>query len=176
MKRVHTAAALRRHGGRLRLLVALAMAFGLLAAGLAQTGAQTASRGTLHFWAVTGSVDDVRMYERIAADFERREHIHVEITPLAWGNFETKYFAAMAAGMPPDAGGTNLGGPFNYGSVGGLVDLRKLQAETGEPLESLYPEKMLGMFKVGKQLFAVPATGRTSSPSSGSACRKPGPT
>lgn len=134
----------------LRFCLVLLAATLLACAGTAQTK-------TLRFWAVTGSVDDVRMYERLAQNFERQEHVHVEITPLAWGNFETKYFAAMAAGMPPDAGGTNLGGPFNYGSVGGLVDFRKLEKQTGEPLESLYDEKMLGMFEVGKQLFAVPA-------------------
>jgi ABC-type sugar transport system permease subunit/ABC-type glycerol-3-phosphate transport system substrate-binding protein len=142
----------------LRLFLAAALVFSLIQASMGQPGGEP--RGgprVLKFWAVTGSVDDVTMFNRLAQEFERREGIHVEVTPLAWGNFETKYFAAMAAGMPPDAGATNLGGPFNYGSVGGLVDLRKLQRETGRPLESLYPERILGMFEVGKQLFGVPA-------------------
>ena len=68
---------------------------------------------SINFWAVTGSVLDVQMYRRLAEDFERRTGIHVNVTPLAWGSFETKYFAAMAAGLPPDIGVTNLGGPFN---------------------------------------------------------------
>jgi multiple sugar transport system permease protein len=124
-----------------------------------QTGRTAPESGgrTLKFWAVTGSVDDVTMYERIAAEFQQKTGVHVEVTPLAWGNFETKYFTAMAAGMPPDVGATNLGGPFNYGSVGGLVDFRRLAQETGEPLESLYPSKILGQFEVGKQLVGVPA-------------------
>src|ERR1700693_5035267 len=73
-----------------------------------------ASAAPLRFWAVTGSVRDVAMYRKLAAGFERRTGIKVDVTPLAWGNFATKYFAAMAAGLPPDIGVTNLGGPFDY--------------------------------------------------------------
>jgi ABC-type sugar transport system permease subunit/ABC-type glycerol-3-phosphate transport system substrate-binding protein len=141
-------------GRRLSLFLLIWTLFGLGRFGFAEPGSHARN---LKFWAVTGSVDDVKMYNRIAADFERQEGIHVDVTPLAWGNFETKYFAAMAAGMPPDAGATNLGGPFNYGSVGGLVDYRKLERETGKPLESLYPRQILGQFEVGSQLVGIPA-------------------
>ncbi|HLO98970.1 MAG TPA: extracellular solute-binding protein, partial [Fimbriimonas sp.] len=77
------------------------------------------------FWAVTGSVKDVAMYNKLARDFEQSSGIKVKVTPLAWGSFETKFYASMAAGIPPDIGMTNLGGPFNYGSVGGLVNFDK---------------------------------------------------
>src|SRR5207302_1379811 len=83
-----------------------------------------ATSATVRFWAVTGSIRDVAMYRQLAEDFERKTDIKVEVTPLAWGSFATKYFAAMAAGLPPDIGVTNLTGPFDYGSVGELVDLR----------------------------------------------------
>src|SRR5260221_8856285 len=75
-------------------------------------------RAPLRFWAVTGSARDAAMFHKLADDFEVRTGIKVNVTPLAWGNFKTKYFAAMAAGLPPDIGITNLGGPFDYGSVG----------------------------------------------------------
>jgi ABC-type glycerol-3-phosphate transport system substrate-binding protein len=94
-----------------------------------------ASAITLRFWAVGSSVQDVAMYRDLAADFARRTGIRVEVTPLAWGNFATKYFTAMAGGLPPDIGVTNLGGPFDYGSVGGVVDLRTEFKGDIEPLE-----------------------------------------
>jgi ABC-type sugar transport system permease subunit/ABC-type glycerol-3-phosphate transport system substrate-binding protein len=97
------------------------------------------------------------MFRKLADDFERKQGIKVEVTPLAWGNFATKYFAAMAAGLPPDIGVTNLGGPFDYGSVGGLVDLREdFKSEIGL-LESNYPQNILGMFTSGQKLFGVPS-------------------
>ncbi|HLK55600.1 MAG TPA: extracellular solute-binding protein [Chthonomonadaceae bacterium] len=112
---------------------------------------------TLHFWAVTGSVKDVQMYRTLADNFERRTGIKVEITPLAWGNFATKYFTAMAAGLPPDIGVTNLGGPFDYGSVGGLVDLRAEFKEGMPELEREFSPEVLRMFTLGDKLFGVPA-------------------
>lgn len=115
------------------------------------------AHGQVRFWAVTGTVKDVDMYRRIAADFSRDTGIRVEVTPLAWGNFETKYFAAMAAGLPPDVGITNLGGPFNYGSVGGIVDLRaEFPVETKE-LEKRFNPQLLGIFTAGNKLFGIPA-------------------
>lgn len=110
----------------------------------------------LRFWAVTGSVKDVDMYRRLAADFERETGTKVEVTPLAWGNFQTKYFAAMAAGLPPDIGVTNLGGPFDYGSVGGLLDLRKEFPEETKRLEGQFNPGMLEMHTVGDKLFGIP--------------------
>lgn len=120
-------------------------------------GAGPLSAAPLRFWAVTGSVKDVAMYRGLAADFRHKTGIEVEITPLAWGNFATKYFAAMAAGLPPDIGVTNLGGPFDYGSVGGLVDLRSDFKGEIEPLEAQFSPQLLGMFTDGKKLYGLPA-------------------
>lgn len=111
----------------------------------------------LQFWAVTGSLKDVDMYKRIAADFTRKTGIGVDVTSLAWGNFQTKYFAAMAAGLPPDVGLTNLGGPFDYGSVGGLVDLRAAFPKETKELESHFNQPMLGICTVNGKLMGVPA-------------------
>jgi ABC-type sugar transport system permease subunit/ABC-type glycerol-3-phosphate transport system substrate-binding protein len=110
----------------------------------------------LRFWAVTSSVQDVTMYRQLAADFTRRTGIAVEVTPLAWGNFATKYFAAMAAGLPPDIGVTNLGGPFDYGSVGGLVDLRAEFPNEIAAVESQYPPQLLGQYTLGTKLYGLP--------------------
>lgn len=111
----------------------------------------------LRFWAVTGSVKDVEMFRRLADDFHKKSGITVEVTPLAWGNFATKYFAAMAAGLPPDIGVTNLGGPFDYGGVGGLVDLRSEFKGEIEALESGYYPNVLPMFTSGEKLYGVPS-------------------
>lgn len=116
-----------------------------------------APKKTLHFWAVTGSILDVQMFDKLAKGFEQKTGVHVEVTPLAWGNFLTKYFAAMAAGLPPDIGITNLGGPFDYGSVGGLVDLRKEFPGEIDQLESEFNPKILNMFKIGKALYGIPS-------------------
>lgn len=124
----------------------------LLAALAAQATAQT----TLRFWAVTGSVLDVGMYRELAKRHEARTGVRVEVTPLAWGNFASKYFTAMAAGLPPDAGATNLGGPYDYGSVGGLVDLRAEFPEETKELESRFNPRLLPMFTVGESLYGVP--------------------
>lgn len=138
--------------------LALACAF-VLALGLTIEAAPVpASAATsLRFWAVTSSVRDVAMYRRLAADFTRRTGIAVEVTPLAWGSFATKYFAAMAAGIPPDIGVTNLGGPFDYGSVGGLVDLRAEFPEEIASVEGQYPPQMLGQYTIGRKLYGLPS-------------------
>lgn len=110
----------------------------------------------IRFWAVTGSVDDAAMYRELAKRFQAKTGIRVQVTPLNWGNFATKYFTAMAAGLPPDIGQTNLGGPYDYGAVGGLVDLRKeFPAETAQ-LESGYYPGLLRMFEVEGALYGVP--------------------
>lgn len=111
---------------------------------------------TINFWAVTGSVLDVQMYRRLADDFEKRSGIRVEVTPLAWGSFATKYFASMAAGLPPDIGVTNLGGPFDYGTVGGVVDLRKEFPEETRELEAKFPPGLLRLFTAGDRLYGIP--------------------
>jgi ABC-type sugar transport system permease subunit/ABC-type glycerol-3-phosphate transport system substrate-binding protein len=111
----------------------------------------------LKFWAVTGSVEDVSMYRSLAGSFQNKTGIQVEVTPLAWGNFATKYFTAMAAGLPPDVGVTNLGGPFDYGSVGGLVDIRSEFPSESREIERHFDPKILGMFTLGKHLYGVPS-------------------
>lgn len=117
----------------------------------------SAAPATLKFWAVTGSVKDVAMYKLLAEDFRRQSGIEVEVTPLAWGNFQTKYFAAMAANLPPDIGVTNLGGPFDYGAVGGLVDLRAEFPDEIAELEARFDPKVLPMFTLGDRLFGLPS-------------------
>ncbi len=128
----------------------------LLACALSAALVGAAPKETIRFWAVTGSVLDVQMYRRLSQDFERRSGIHVDVTPLAWGSFATKYFASMAAGLPPDIGVTNLGGPFDYGSVGGVVDLRaEFPAETAE-LEKKFPPGLLTFCLSGNRLYGLP--------------------
>ncbi|MBS1706902.1 MAG: extracellular solute-binding protein [Armatimonadetes bacterium] len=112
---------------------------------------------SIRFWAVTGSSDDIDLYRKLAVNFEKQSGIRVEVTPLAWGNFESKYFTAMAAGEPPDAGATNLGGPFNYGTVGGLVDLKNDYPDLWKQVEPLYSPKLFPMFSVGDKVYGVPS-------------------
>ncbi len=116
-----------------------------------------AAAAPLRFWAVTGSVKDADLYKRLARSFEAETGTKVEVTPLAWGNFATKYFASMAAGLPPDIGVTNLGGPFDYGSVGGLVDLRADFPAEAKELEAKFNPGLLDMFTVGDKLFGIPS-------------------
>ena len=112
---------------------------------------------SIDFWAVTGSDDDVLMFKRIAANFKKKSGIDVHITPLSWGNFATKYFTSMAAGIPPDIGATNLGGPMDYGSVGGLVDLNKEFPKEIDELKSHIFPNLLPICTWRGQLFGVPA-------------------
>lgn len=118
--------------------------------------AQAQKPRSINFWAVTGSVLDVRMYRSLAEKFEAQTGIHVNVTPLAWGSFATKYFAAMAAGLPPDIGVTNLGGPFDYGAVGGVVDLRTEFPEEAKRLEAKFPLGLLKIFTSGERLYGIP--------------------
>lgn len=114
------------------------------------------AKPTLRFWAVTGSILDVQMYRDLAKDFEKEYSVHVEVTPLGWGNFNTKYFASLAAGIPPDVGVTNLGGPFDYASVGGLVDYETEFGEEGKKLIAEFDPKMLEIFRLNRKTYAVP--------------------
>jgi multiple sugar transport system permease protein len=129
----------------------------LMLACLSLAPRQARAADTLRFWVVTGGVQDVDMFRKLADNFEKRTGVHVDVTPLAWGNFETKYFAAMAAGLPPDIGVTNLGGPFDYGSVGGLVDLRSTFPSEIGPLESSFYRDTLPIFTSGDKLYALPS-------------------
>jgi ABC-type sugar transport system permease subunit/ABC-type glycerol-3-phosphate transport system substrate-binding protein len=131
--------------------------FRALALALFLWGCSPVQAAPLRFWAVTGSVKDVAMYRRLAADFGRQTGIEVEVTPLAWGNFATKYFAAMAAGLPPDIGVTNLGGPYDYGSVGGLADLRAEFKDEIAPLEAQFNPHVLPQYTQDGKLYGLPA-------------------
>ncbi|MBI5706201.1 MAG: extracellular solute-binding protein [Armatimonadetes bacterium] len=124
--------------------------------GLSALGLAGPAKESINFWAVTGSVLDVRMYRGLADRFEAKTGIHVNVTPLAWGSFATKYFAAMAAGLPPDIGVTNLGGPFDYGAVGGVVDLRTEFPEETKRLEAKFPPGLLTIFAAGERLYGIP--------------------
>lgn len=112
---------------------------------------------TIRFWAVTGAIDDAAMFRNLAAEFEKESGVRVEVTPLSWGSFETNYFTAMAAGEPPDIGISNLAAPFDYGSVGGLVDLRAAFPDEVKHLESLFYPGLLHCGRVGEKLYGLPA-------------------
>lgn len=110
----------------------------------------------IDFWAVGANTDDVFMYRRVLEAFKKETGIGVRITPLGWGDFDTKYFAAMAAQLPPDVGITNLGGPMHYGSVGGLVDLlEEFPSEIQELKDRFYPA-ILPQFYFRGKLFGLP--------------------
>lgn len=113
---------------------------------------------TLRFWAVTGVYQELEMYKLLAADFEKQTGIRVRVTPLGWGNFATKYLTAMAAGVPPDVGVTNLGGPVEYGRVGGVLDLRESFPEEIEEFEAEFFPKLLPGFTFRGKLFGLPAS------------------
>ncbi|NUN98875.1 MAG: extracellular solute-binding protein, partial [Candidatus Omnitrophica bacterium] len=113
---------------------------------------------TLRFWAVTGVYQELEMYKLLAADFEKQTGIRVRVTPLGWGNFATKYLTAMAAGVPPDVGVTNLGGPVEYGRVGGVLDLRESFPEEIAEFEAEFFPKLLPGFTFRGKLFGLPAS------------------
>lgn len=112
---------------------------------------------TIRFWAVTGAIEDAAMFRELAARFEQETGVRVEVTPLSWGSFETNYFTAMAAGEPPDIGISNLAAPFDYGSVGGLVDLRAAFPDEIGELESMFYPGLLHCGRVGDKLYGLPA-------------------
>ncbi len=144
----------------LRLLIRLRCAFALLATALVSWA--FAAKTTISYWTVAGSIDDVKLFNALARDFEKETGIGVKITPLTWGNFLTKYFTAMAAGLPPDIGVTNLGGPTDYGVVGGLVDLREEFPEEIRELESQFYPGLLPQFSFNGKLFGLPTDLTTS--------------
>jgi multiple sugar transport system permease protein len=136
----------------LRAWLTVAALFGAFAT----AGPAVAKGPEISFWAVMGSVKDRDMYKALADRFQRETGISVKITDLSWGNFLTKYFTAMAAGLPPDIGVTNLGGPMDYGSVGGLVDLEaEFPKEIAELKNRFYP-KLLPMFTFKGRLYGLP--------------------
>lgn len=84
----------------------------------------SADNPTVTYWHV-GTYDEVVMLQQLADQFYEQTGIQVQIQPIPWGNFQTKYLTAMASGEPPDAGSTNLSGPIDYGKVGGVIDLEE---------------------------------------------------
>jgi len=64
---------------------------------------------TLHFWMVGAGLEDQELYTRLGNEFEKTEHVKVSFLPLPWGSFKFKYLTAMAAGLPPDVGITDVG-------------------------------------------------------------------
>ncbi len=110
---------------------------------------------TLRFWNV-GDAYDGRMYRVIAGNFERETGIHVIVQPISWGQFYTKYLTAMAAGDPPDLATTNLGGPGDYGSIGGLVDLQAMFPKEIEDLKQKSFEGPWRIFYFQNHLYGIP--------------------
>lgn len=140
-----------RSCARLRFVATLVT----LLVALGSPRAASAREGAIRFWAMGASPDDARMFARLGETFRQRTGVAVDVTPLGWGD-ETKYLAAMAAELPPDIGITNLGGPMNYGSVGGLVDLqREFPAET-EALKARFYPSILPAFSFRGHLYGVP--------------------
>lgn len=114
-----------------------------------------AQQTTIQFWNV-GRSDDAIMYRRLAQRFEQQTGIRVVVTPLGWGNFQQKYMTAMAARMPPDIGATNLGGPYEYGRVGGVIDLAAEFPDDFKVLrEQLFDNLWPAMIHEGR-VFGVP--------------------
>lgn len=110
----------------------------------------------VQFWAVGNGVEDSLMYRELAARFKKESGIDVAVTPLSWGNFGQKYMTSMAAGMPPDAGIANLGSPMEWGSVGGVVDLRKTFGPAFQGLEQQFFPGTLPQFEFRGHLYGMP--------------------
>ena len=117
--------------------------------------AHAAQDDVVNFWHV-GNYDDVVVMRELAAIFEKQTGIRVHIQPVPWGDFNTKYLTAMAAGTPPDAGSTNLSGAMEYGKVGGLVDLGQRFPDAVERLKGLIFPKMWPICYFRGRLLGVP--------------------
>lgn len=119
-------------------------------------GATAAAERPLEFWYV-GEDMDARLYRRQAKVFAERTGIAVRVQPVSWGNFQTKYMTAMASGNPPDVGITNLGGPTDYGRMGGVLPLDKVFPDDIAALRrELFPN-IWGNLRFGDRLYGVPA-------------------
>ncbi|MCK5739764.1 extracellular solute-binding protein [bacterium] len=111
---------------------------------------------TLKFWEV-GSVEDANDTRVLAAEFYAQTGIRVEIQIQPWGNFQTKYMTALAAGLPPDIGVTNSSGPGIYGSVGGVIDL---QAHFPEAVARIKDKYYIGPWTIANfrgHQYGIPA-------------------
>jgi len=110
---------------------------------------------TIRFWYV-GEDLEARMYRRMAEDFKQSTGIQVIVQPVGWGNFQTKYLTAMAAGIPPDAGITSLSGPAEYGRVASVIDLaEQFPEEIAQLQQTLFPNLWEG-FYFQDRLFGIP--------------------
>ncbi len=69
----------------------------------------------------------------------------------------------MAAGVPPDVGVTNLGGPVDYGRVGGVVDLTAAFPEEMAQFKEEFFPNLLDGFTFKGHLFGLPASVTTLS-------------
>ncbi len=107
------------------------------------------------YWHV-GSADEVRFLEEQALIFREKSGIDVHIQPVPWGNFQTKYLTAMASGTPPDAASTSLGGPVEYGKVGGVIDLEQRYPDIVSRIKSrIFPKMWAGCY-FRDHLFGIP--------------------
>lgn len=117
------------------LMLATLFCFAPAASGFAQ-------QATIHFWNV-GTNDDALMYRRLAKEFEAETGIRVHVTAVGWGNYRQKFMTALAAQLPPDLGAVGLNGPYDYGRVGGLVNLSR---EFPQDLAALQRETFAGLW------------------------------
>jgi ABC-type sugar transport system permease subunit/ABC-type glycerol-3-phosphate transport system substrate-binding protein len=109
----------------------------------------------VEYWHV-GEHNELRMLERVAERFHAKTGIRVKLQIVPWGHFQTKYFTAMAAGTPPDAGSTNLSAPGDFGKDGGLVDLgRRFPAAVQRLRERTFPGVWANCTLEGR-LYGVP--------------------
>lgn len=109
----------------------------------------------VNYWHV-GISDEVHFLEQQAEIFYEQTGIQVDIQPVPWGNFLTKYLTAMASGIPPDAGSTSLGGPVEYGKVGGVIDLEARYPEIIARIKPQIFDKMWAACYFKGHLFGIP--------------------
>ena len=119
------------------------------------TSQSIAAEKTVNFWMV-GTHDEVMVLEKLAEKFYQQTGITVQIQPIPWGNFQTKYLTAMASGEPPDAGTSYLSAGLEYGKVGGVIDLEKDFPDAVARLkEKIFPE-MWPICYFQNRLYAIP--------------------
>ena len=109
----------------------------------------------VNYWHV-GISDEVKFLEEQADIFLNQTGIEVHVQPVPWGNFQTKYLTAMASGMPPDAGATSLGGPVEYGKVGGVLDIEQEYPEVVARIKDRIFPKMWASCYFRGHLFGIP--------------------
>lgn len=109
----------------------------------------------IKFWAL-GENDQAAFFSLIAKEFYQKTHIKVEVQPVPWGDFRTKYLTAMAAGIPPDVATTNLSGPAEYGQVAGVIDFQQVFPESVARLKSQIFEGTFKQAYFRGHLFGIP--------------------